>query len=358
LEALLALIQDEIFLSSIHDVPHIFRLKDGDLFANIKFLIKKMLFSKGFLEYLLSNNCGNLLKYWVNLLGNCFLSGIITQQDIENIFNIVLCGKFVRHHSYFEKLILELLNNDHQSIYWPLMSAALLSEDQNIMLNAKLLFGSALKSKILSIEHLLAWCSQNPEKAPTILAENIVLIQVEWGNGPLIYKWTELARIIIDKFCYQEETLKALEHNLSDSRNSFGTATSLESYISLFKQLCDHKNMLVANWAQAYVNSFEPTLINWRSKERELDEGILYKSPVISKKRDQEHILEAENQSIDTEKDSPAKKRKLTNQSSAVLITAVRSISSSPLNTKNVPSPIQLCDVESITQIHHLLEKT
>ena len=183
---------------------------------------------------------------------------------------------YVAFDNAFQPVLQSLLER-HRDAVWPLLSAALLSDDTLMVHCLSDLLGSRFGREespgvlcTLPDEFLLAWCHAHPTAAPAILARIMPLVHQEGGN----WTWQPLARAIIDRYGQQRPVLSALTANLGSYSWSGSLVPYYERQVHPLEQLRVHPIPEVRHWAGEQLR-YVRQQIGWEStRDDEHDVGI------------------------------------------------------------------------------------
>lgn len=124
--------------------------------------------------------------------------------------------------------------------------------------------GGHLLTSSVPDDFLKSWIRSEGPDAAAIIAR--ITKVFEPGDPPV---WTPMARWIIEEFGDQEKVLTELSANLG----SFGAVGSVEPWYSrravLMKQLENHREALVRQWASSEINHFEEQIRQARLEDEE-----------------------------------------------------------------------------------------
>jgi hypothetical protein len=174
--------------------------------------------------------------------------------------------------------ILRILLTKYRDDVWPLISKALLSEDDDMLkynlidlLNQDILPSDSASRIIheLPDDFLIAWCNSN-SNAPVILSRLIRLLVKKDDE----LSWHPVVKFIIDNYGHIEDVQNAIVYSLGPTSWSGSIVPYYEDHLKAFELLAEHEKAEIKEWSSRMRASISKVIDAERKRESERDFGI------------------------------------------------------------------------------------
>ena len=178
---------------------------------------------------------------------------------------------------YFKPMLIKIMKK-YGDVLWPIFGNEIVSaEGMRLYWLSQLMDrddnGDSFTPSILSIvspKVVIKWCKENPENAPTFVAESInIFDRAAQDKVP-----SDLFVKLLENFGNDPKVASMLSANMSTRGWSGSLVPYLEADKAALSTLFSHRNSNVVRWVRAQVHSLDRQILGETSRDEERDLGI------------------------------------------------------------------------------------
>jgi len=246
-------------------------VKKNSLLPIIKNCILRLGFNRKFNKHLDDYKWSQAISIIISDKNEIAFAQFVNRSIIESI-----TWKNSYHLDHSVEQIYQILLKTHFKAIWKELSEALLSTDAEYVkyFSLKDILGSRIgsmtgKKGILfegDVESIFVWCETNKPLAPSRLAE---LIPIFDNNNSDYSNWNPLVLRLLKEFGDIDEVLNYLSSNMGSYFWTGSVVPLLESKQELFRQISNHENEKVREWANLNIGYLEKDIERERDRDDE-----------------------------------------------------------------------------------------